>query len=67
MNEIRFVSFQYSGPPLPKKKFILAINSIGITFLDEREKTLLVLSYPELTGVNTVRWAGHQFMFDGLV
>ncbi|XP_051752922.1 unconventional myosin-VIIa isoform X2 [Ctenopharyngodon idella] len=44
-----------SGPPLPKKKFILAINSIGITFLDEREKTLLVLSYPELTGVNTVR------------
>lgn len=44
-----------SGPPLPKKKFILAINSMGITFLDEREKTLLVLSYPELTGVNTVR------------
>ncbi|KAI2663543.1 Unconventional myosin-VIIa [Labeo rohita] len=44
-----------SGPPLPKSRFIFAINSTGITFLDEREKTLLVLSYPELTGVNTVR------------
>ncbi|XP_056315904.1 unconventional myosin-VIIa isoform X1 [Danio aesculapii] len=44
-----------SGPPLPKSKFILAINSTGITFLDEREKNLLVLSYPELTGVNTIR------------
>uniref|UniRef100_A0A673IRK7 Myosin VIIBb n=1 Tax=Sinocyclocheilus rhinocerous TaxID=307959 RepID=A0A673IRK7_9TELE len=56
-----------SGPPLPKSKFICAINSMGITFLDEREKNLLVLSYPELTGVNTIRWVGHQLMFDGLV
>uniref|UniRef100_A0A9J7Y6E0 Myosin VIIBa n=1 Tax=Cyprinus carpio carpio TaxID=630221 RepID=A0A9J7Y6E0_CYPCA len=44
-----------SGPPLPKSKFIFAINSMGITFLDEREKNLLVLSYPELTGVNAIR------------
>ncbi|XP_051562758.1 unconventional myosin-VIIb-like [Myxocyprinus asiaticus] len=44
-----------SGPTLPKNRFILAINSMGITFLDEREKKLLVLSYPEVTGINTVR------------
>ncbi|TRY58652.1 hypothetical protein DNTS_024794 [Danionella cerebrum] len=44
-----------SGPPLPKNKFIVAINSTGITFLDEREKTLLELSYPELTRVNAIR------------
>uniref|UniRef100_A0A671SZI7 Unconventional myosin-VIIa-like n=1 Tax=Sinocyclocheilus anshuiensis TaxID=1608454 RepID=A0A671SZI7_9TELE len=44
-----------SGPSLPKSKFIFAINSVGITFLDEREKNLLVLSYPELTGVNAIR------------
>uniref|UniRef100_A0A673MLB5 Unconventional myosin-VIIa-like n=1 Tax=Sinocyclocheilus rhinocerous TaxID=307959 RepID=A0A673MLB5_9TELE len=44
-----------SGPSLPKSKFIFAINSMGITFLDEREKNLLVLSYPELTGVNAIR------------
>ncbi|KAI7807246.1 putative unconventional myosin-VIIb-like, partial [Triplophysa rosa] len=44
-----------SGPALPKNKFILAINSTGITFLDEREKNLLVLSYPDVTGVNTIR------------
>lgn len=67
MNETRFVLFQHSGPPLSKNKFILAINSMGITFLDEREKTLLVLSYPELTGVNTIRWVGHYLIFDGLV
>ncbi|XP_035997446.1 unconventional myosin-VIIb [Fundulus heteroclitus] len=44
-----------SGPPLPKSKFIVAINWAGITFLDEREKRLLELSFPEVTGVNTVR------------
>uniref|UniRef100_A0A096LUU3 Si:ch73-194h10.2 n=1 Tax=Poecilia formosa TaxID=48698 RepID=A0A096LUU3_POEFO len=44
-----------SGPPLPKSKFIVAINWTGITFLDEREKRLLELSFPEVTGVNTVR------------
>ncbi|XP_054605643.2 unconventional myosin-VIIb [Nothobranchius furzeri] len=44
-----------SGPPLPKSKFIVAINWTGITFLDEREKRLLELSFPEVTAVNTVR------------
>ncbi|XP_063056384.1 unconventional myosin-VIIa [Engraulis encrasicolus] len=44
-----------SGPALPKSKFILAINWTGITFLDEREKKLLQLTYPEVTGVNTMR------------
>ncbi|KAL2090404.1 hypothetical protein ACEWY4_015092 [Coilia grayii] len=44
-----------AGPALPKSKFILAINWTGITFLDEREKKLLQLTYPEVTGVNTVR------------
>nr|XP_055069781.1 LOW QUALITY PROTEIN: unconventional myosin-VIIa [Misgurnus anguillicaudatus] len=50
-----FEAVRLSGPALPKNKFIIAINSTGITFLDEREKNLLVLSYPEITGVNTVR------------
>ncbi|XP_030582566.1 unconventional myosin-VIIa [Archocentrus centrarchus] len=44
-----------SGPPLPKSKFIVAINWTGITFLDEREKRLVELSFPEVTGVNTIR------------
>ncbi|KAM9849184.1 unconventional myosin-VIIb [Aulostomus maculatus] len=44
-----------SGPPLPKSKFIVAINWTGIIFLDEREKRLLELSFPEVTGVNTMR------------
>ncbi|KAM6963110.1 unconventional myosin-VIIb [Aplochiton taeniatus] len=46
---------KFSGPPLPKNKFIVAINWTGVTFLDERERRLLQLSYPEVTGVNTTR------------
>uniref|UniRef100_A0AAQ6IUV6 Uncharacterized protein n=1 Tax=Anabas testudineus TaxID=64144 RepID=A0AAQ6IUV6_ANATE len=37
-----------SGPSLSKSKFIVAINWTGITFLDEREKRLLQLSFPEV-------------------
>ncbi|KAM9459633.1 unconventional myosin-VIIb-like [Salvelinus alpinus] len=43
---------QMSGPPLPKSNFIVAINWNGISFQDEKEKKLLELSYPEVTGVN---------------
>lgn len=43
------------GPPLPKSSFIVAINWTGITFLDEKEKRLLELSFPEVMGVNTIR------------
>uniref|UniRef100_A0A3B1IXS3 Si:ch73-194h10.2 n=1 Tax=Astyanax mexicanus TaxID=7994 RepID=A0A3B1IXS3_ASTMX len=50
-----FEVIRTSGPPLPKNKFIMAINWTGITFLDERERKLLELSYPMVTGVNTVR------------
>ncbi|KAM6939036.1 unconventional myosin-VIIb [Lycodopsis pacificus] len=50
-----FEVVKLSGPPLPKSKFIVAINWTGITFLDEREKRLLELSFPEVTGVHTVR------------
>ena len=45
-----------TGPALAKNKFIVAINWTGITFLDERERRLLELSYPEVTGVNTMRY-----------
>ncbi|XP_044218105.1 unconventional myosin-VIIa [Thunnus albacares] len=50
-----FEVVKLSGPPLPKSKFIVAINWTGITFLDEREKRLLELSFPEVIGVNTTR------------
>ncbi|XP_070765301.1 unconventional myosin-VIIb [Enoplosus armatus] len=50
-----FEVVKVSGPPLPKSKFIVAINWTGITFLDDREKRLLEISFPEVTGVNTIR------------
>ncbi|XP_069006967.1 unconventional myosin-VIIa [Embiotoca jacksoni] len=50
-----FEVVKVSGPPLPKSKFIVAINWTGITFLDEREKRLLQLSFPEVAAVNTIR------------
>uniref|UniRef100_A0A8C7NX38 Myosin VIIBb n=1 Tax=Oncorhynchus mykiss TaxID=8022 RepID=A0A8C7NX38_ONCMY len=47
---------QMSGPPLPKSNFIVAINWNGISFQDEKEKKLIELSYPEVTGVNKSRY-----------
>ncbi|XP_018612550.2 unconventional myosin-VIIa [Scleropages formosus] len=44
-----------SGPSLAKNKFIVAINWTEILFLDERERKLLQLSYPEVTAVNSMR------------
>uniref|UniRef100_A0AAZ3PKH8 Uncharacterized protein n=1 Tax=Oncorhynchus tshawytscha TaxID=74940 RepID=A0AAZ3PKH8_ONCTS len=52
-----FEATKLSGPALPKNKFIVAINWTGITFLDEKERRLLQLSYPEVTGVNTMRYS----------
>ncbi|KAJ3600120.1 hypothetical protein NHX12_034070, partial [Muraenolepis orangiensis] len=50
-----FEVVKVSGPALSKSHFIVAINWTGITFLDDRERRLVELSYPEVTGVNTVR------------
>nr|XP_056706311.1 unconventional myosin-VIIb [Euleptes europaea] len=46
---------KFSGPSLPKNHFIVAINWKGIYFLDDSEKRLLDLSFPEITGVHTIR------------
>uniref|UniRef100_A0A803WGR0 Myosin VIIB n=1 Tax=Ficedula albicollis TaxID=59894 RepID=A0A803WGR0_FICAL len=46
---------KFSGPSLPKNRFIVAINWKGICFLDESEKRLLELSFPEITGIHTNR------------
>uniref|UniRef100_A0A8D2P7Z1 Myosin VIIB n=1 Tax=Zosterops lateralis melanops TaxID=1220523 RepID=A0A8D2P7Z1_ZOSLA len=40
---------KFSGPSLPKNHFIIAINWKGICFLDESEKRLLELTFPEIT------------------
>ncbi|XP_053723097.1 LOW QUALITY PROTEIN: unconventional myosin-VIIa [Synchiropus splendidus] len=50
-----FEVLKVSGPMVPKNKFIVAVNWTGITFLDEREKRLLELSFAEVTGVNSTR------------
>uniref|UniRef100_A0A669QN85 Myosin VIIB n=1 Tax=Phasianus colchicus TaxID=9054 RepID=A0A669QN85_PHACC len=46
---------KFSGPSLPKNHFILAVNWKGICFLDESEKRLLELTFPEITGIHTNR------------
>ncbi|KAJ8418640.1 hypothetical protein AAFF_G00001390 [Aldrovandia affinis] len=50
-----FEAVKLSGPALSRNKIIVAINWTGVTFLDEKERKLLVLSYPEITVVNTIR------------
>ncbi|XP_046319632.1 unconventional myosin-VIIb [Marmota monax] len=46
-----------SGPRLPKTQLILAVNWKGLYFLDQRERTLLELSFPEIMGLVTNREA----------
>ncbi|XP_023565487.1 unconventional myosin-VIIb [Octodon degus] len=46
-----------SGPRLPKTQLVLAINWKGLHFLDQRERTVLELSFPEVTSVVTNRAA----------
>ncbi|KAM9614023.1 unconventional myosin-VIIb [Morphnus guianensis] len=46
---------KFSGPSLPKNHFIVAVNWKGICFLDESEKRLLELAFPEITGIHTNR------------
>uniref|UniRef100_A0A8D3D1Y2 Myosin VIIBb n=1 Tax=Scophthalmus maximus TaxID=52904 RepID=A0A8D3D1Y2_SCOMX len=40
-----------SGPPLPKSRFVVAVNWKGIFFMDGREKKLLELPYLEVNEV----------------
>uniref|UniRef100_A0A8C6NF36 Uncharacterized protein n=1 Tax=Melopsittacus undulatus TaxID=13146 RepID=A0A8C6NF36_MELUD len=44
---------KFSGPSLPKNHFIVAVNWKGICFLDESEKRLLELTFPEITAIHT--------------
>uniref|UniRef100_A0A452TS52 Unconventional myosin-VIIb n=1 Tax=Ursus maritimus TaxID=29073 RepID=A0A452TS52_URSMA len=46
-----------SGPRLPKTQLILAVNWKGIYFLDQKEKMLLELSFPEVMSLITNREA----------
>ncbi|XP_061791016.2 unconventional myosin-VIIb-like [Nerophis lumbriciformis] len=41
-----------SGPPLPKSRFIVAVNWSGILFMDGKEKKLLELPYLEVNQVH---------------
>ncbi|XP_008951853.3 unconventional myosin-VIIb isoform X1 [Pan paniscus] len=46
-----------SGSRLPKTQLILAVNWKGLCFLDQQEKMLLELSFPEVMGLATNREA----------
>ncbi|XP_037704774.1 unconventional myosin-VIIb [Choloepus didactylus] len=46
-----------SGPRLPPARLILAVNWRGLSFLDQREKMLLGLSFPEVTALIASRAA----------
>lgn len=50
------------GPSLPKNDVIVAVNWTGVYFVDEQEQVLLELSFPEITGVSSSRWAVRGFV-----
>ncbi|XP_018419003.1 PREDICTED: unconventional myosin-VIIb [Nanorana parkeri] len=52
-----FEASKFSGPSINRNHFIVAIHWKGVSFLDETEKKLLDLSFPELIGVHTKRAA----------
>ena len=41
----------WPGPRLPKTQLVLAINWKGMYFLDQKERTLLGLSFAEVMGL----------------
>ncbi|KAE8604428.1 hypothetical protein XENTR_v10014711 [Xenopus tropicalis] len=50
-----FEASKFTGPSISRNHFIVAINWKEINFLDEKEKRLLQLSFPELIGIRTKR------------
>uniref|UniRef100_H3B7C0 Myosin VIIB n=1 Tax=Latimeria chalumnae TaxID=7897 RepID=H3B7C0_LATCH len=52
-----FEASRFSGPSLPKNQFIVAVNWTGVSFLDESEKKLLELIFPEIIAIHTNRAA----------
>ncbi|XP_004589432.2 unconventional myosin-VIIb [Ochotona princeps] len=52
-----FQVIPFSGSHLPKTQLVLAINWKGLCFLDQREKILLELSFPEVMSLVTNREA----------
>ncbi|XP_053315052.1 unconventional myosin-VIIb [Spea bombifrons] len=46
---------KFSGPSINRNHFIIAVNYNGVSFLDESEKKLLDLSFPELIRISTKR------------
>lgn len=62
-----YESLQVSGPELPKKNMIVAINWTGIYMIDDQEQFLLELSFPDLIHVEFKRnekGEMHDFIFD---
>uniref|UniRef100_A0A4W3IXA2 Myosin VIIBb n=1 Tax=Callorhinchus milii TaxID=7868 RepID=A0A4W3IXA2_CALMI len=45
-----FEASKFSGPSLPKNQIVLAINWVGVAFVDEKERILLKRSFPEIIG-----------------
>uniref|UniRef100_A0A3P9KRN5 Uncharacterized protein n=1 Tax=Oryzias latipes TaxID=8090 RepID=A0A3P9KRN5_ORYLA len=46
-----------SGPPLPKSRFVMAVNSSGIFFMERKDRTFLDISYIEVKKVEMATYA----------
>uniref|UniRef100_A0A3B3D6D1 Myosin VIIBb n=1 Tax=Oryzias melastigma TaxID=30732 RepID=A0A3B3D6D1_ORYME len=51
-----------SGPPLPKNRFVLAVNSSGICFMEKRDRTLLDIPYIEVKKVEMEKYVSFCFL-----
>ena len=52
-----YEAYKFSGPNLPKNDVIIAVNWTGMYVVDDQEHVLLELSFPEIMGCTSARWA----------
>ena len=50
-----YEAYKFAGPSLPKNDVIVAVNWTGIYVVDDKERVLLELSFPEITAVSSNR------------
>lgn len=59
-----FEAIQISGPQLPKKNMIIAVNSSGIFIFDDQEQILLELSFPYVSLVAYENQPSSKFLLN---
>ena len=50
-----YEAYQFSGPSLPRNDVIVAVNWTGVYVVDDQERILLDLQFPEINSVTSTK------------